>query len=311
MMAAALLDIIFAGGGAGKETADAGREVVASLYFVPQGGGIAPLVRRTPSGPRLVTEPELAMPAPPPEISVTVSRAQEASVQAHLLGTGLQPDGGEVEGIMAVGLHQLGPQLPPHEAALAARAAALLNWHRRARHCPICGAPTVLGENGVARRCVAEGCGQEHFPRLDLVVMTLPVDGDWCLLGRQPRFPEGFYSGFAGFAEPGETLEQAARRETLEEANVSLTALDYRFSQPWPFPHAVTVGFIGHVADREAARADDAEIAEVRWFRRAEIGEMLDRAEQNGQLRMPGAISLAHQLARDWLARSSATPNQR
>lgn len=267
-----------------------------SLLFVADGDQVVPCVRQGPRGPRLATDSGITLAGASVELSIPIGRPGEPLVRALLLS--VTPD---AQGVITVGLRQLGPLLPADEAAIAARAVALLNWHRSAPYCPACGGATEPVPNGVSRRCQTESCAREHFPRLDLVVMTLPVDGEWCLLGRQQRFPEGFYSGFAGFAEPGETLEQAARRETREEAGVTLISVDFRFSQPWPFPHAVTTGFRGQVADRAAARADCREIAEVRWFHRSKILEMLNSAEQTGQLRMPGRISLAHQLARDWL----------
>ncbi|AWJ90328.1 NADH pyrophosphatase [Azospirillum baldaniorum] len=199
-------------------------------------------------------------------------------------------------------LRRIGTALPPAEAALAARGGALLNWHRKAPFCPACGSPTLADQGGFMRRCANERCRAEHFPRLDPVVMTLVVRQDQCLLGRQPRFPPGFYTGFAGFIEAGETIEQAARRETREEAGVDLVSVRYLFSQPWPFPHVLTIGCIAEAEADAEARPDGNELEEVRWFSRAEVEIMLAHAESSSQPRMPGPMSLANQLARAWIS---------
>lgn len=270
--------------------------VETSIYYVVEDNEVAPLIRFGPNGPKLLQDSEYSLQSFEVMLSVQLGRGGEPPLIAHLLKKALP------EGSKAVGLREIGPMLDSRDAAIAARGAAVLNWHLKATFCQTCGSQTELSFNGLSRRCVNTDCRSEHFPRVDTVVITLPVNGDWCLLGRRPSFPVGLYSGFAGFVEPGETLEEASRRETREEAGVNLSNTVYRFSQPWPFPHALTAGFRGQVRDRAAARADKAEISEVRWFRRDEIAEMLDRSNQSDKLRMPGPISLAHQLAREWLS---------
>ena len=266
------------------------------ICYVVNGNEVAPLIRFGPSGLKLLQQPLSSPQAPDVLLSVQLGRPGEPPRSAYLLKQA-PPEGGEVMGLRAAG-----PLLDPRDAALAARGAAVLNWHLKARFCQTCGGKTEPSLSGLSRLCVNTDCKSEHFPRVDTVVITLPVDGRWCLLGRQSRFPEGLYSGFAGFVEPGETLEQASRRETREEAGVTLSSTLYRFSQPWPFPHGLATGFRGQVRDRSAARPDNVEISDVKWFGKNEIAAMLDRSNQSGKLRMPGPISLAHQLAREWLS---------
>ena len=104
-----------------------------------------------------------------------------------------------------------------HLGALA-QAKSLIHWHKRHRFCANCGPATTIANGGYRRDCPR--CGTSHFPRTDPVVIMLAVSDDDCLLGRQPRFRPGMYSCLAGFVEPGETIEDAVRRETLEEAGI-------------------------------------------------------------------------------------------
>ena len=203
-------------------------------------------------------------------------------------------------------LRTVAAALAPQDSGIAAQGRSLLDWNRKLRFCSACGQPTVASGGGHRRACATEGCRTEHFPRLDVVVITLVTGRDGCLLGRQPRFAPGLFSSFAGFVEPGESVEDAARREVREEAGVELQSLAYVFSQPWPFPSSITLAFIGVAADR-AAQAG-SEIAEVRWFSPADAREMLNRADAGGKdgLRVPGPMTLGNQLIRRWLADLSA-----
>jgi NAD+ diphosphatase len=198
----------------------------------------------------------------------------------------------------AAGLRAAATELPAEEAALAAYAGSLLAWHRRHRFCANCGAPTEPRDGGHERVCPA--CGAHHFPRTDPVVIVRVTDGaDGLLLGRQARWPEGRFSLLAGFVEPGETLEEAVRREVLEESGVRLDSVEYVASQPWPFPSSLMLGFSA-LAERGDPRPGDDELAEVRWFEREEI-ERAARGE--GPLLLAPPYAIARRLIDAWLAR--------
>ena len=197
----------------------------------------------------------------------------------------------------AAGLREAANELPAEEAALAAYAGSLLAWHRRHRFCANCGAQTEPRDGGHERVCPA--CGAHHFPRTDPVVIVRVTDGgDGLLLGRQARWPEGRFSLLAGFVEPGETLEEAVRREVLEESGVRLDSVAYIASQPWPFPSSLMLGFSA-LAERQDPRPGDDELAEVRWFDRAEV-ERAARGE--GPLLLAPPYSIARRLIDAWLA---------
>jgi NAD+ diphosphatase len=195
------------------------------------------------------------------------------------------------------GLREAATELPADQAAVAAYAGSLLAWHRRHRFCANCGAPTDSRDGGHERICPS--CDAHHFPRTDPVVIVRITDGgDGLLLGRQERWEDGRFSLLAGYVEPGETLEEAVRREVLEESGVPLDSVTYLASQPWPFPSSLMLGF-GAVAARVEPMPGDDELAEVRWFERDEV-ERAARGEGNLVLSPP--YSIARRLIDAWLA---------
>jgi NAD+ diphosphatase len=203
---------------------------------------------------------------------------------------------GEAETGRPVGLHEAATELPAEEAALAAYAASLLSWHRRHRFCANCGAPTESTDGGHERQCPA--CGAHHFPRTDPVVIVRVVDRrDRLLLGRQASWPERRFSVLAGFVEPGETLEEAVRREVREESGVVVDSADYVASQPWPFPSSLMIGF-NALADGGEPRPGDGELQEVRWFERAEVEAA---AAGRGEILLSPPYSISRRLIDAWL----------
>ena len=121
----------------------------------------------------------------------------------------------------------------------------------------------MSADSGYRRLCPQ--CGTEHFPRTDPVVIMLPILGEECLVGRNPRFPDGLYSAFAGFVEPGETMEEAVRRELQEEVSLKVGAVRYHASQPWPFPSSLMLGCYAQALSQDF-RIDGQEIADARWM---------------------------------------------
>src|SRR5690606_20673073 len=139
---------------------------------------------------------------------------------------------GERPGLELLDLRSIATRglFPPDVLGELGAAKSILSWHARHRYCANCGAPSRVSSAGWRRDC--DACGAQHFPRVDPVVIMLAVDGDRCLLGRQARFAPGMYSALAGFLEPGETIEDAVRREIREEAGVSCAEVAYFASQP-------------------------------------------------------------------------------
>ncbi|HTT76955.1 MAG TPA: NAD(+) diphosphatase [Candidatus Binataceae bacterium] len=179
------------------------------------------------------------------------------------------------------------------DAAIIAQAKAMIDWHQRHGFCPRCGAPTKIMDAGYRRLCGQ--CNAEHFPRVDPVVIMLAINGEACLIGRGKQFPRGMFSALAGFVEPGETIEEAVRREVMEEAAVKVDQVTYYAAQPWPFPSSLMIGCFAKAATREA-KADDIEVAEVRWIERETARELILTGKQIDGIRVPPPIAIAHHL---------------
>jgi len=182
--------------------------------------------------------------------------------------------------------------LPP-----LAEAKALLAWHGRHRFCSNCGASTNVVQAGWRRDC--PGCRAQHFPRTDPVVIMLAIHGERCLLGRSHRFVANFWSCLAGFVEPGEAIDDAVRRETVEEAGVRCGRVVYFTSQPWPFPMSLMIGCHAEALTTEIT-IDPVELTDARWFDRDELALMLKRKHPDG-LMTPPPVAIAHHLIRAWV----------
>lgn len=192
------------------------------------------------------------------------------------------------------GLRQIGTLLDDTGAGLLTTGVAMARWHSAHGHCARCGTRTHPVQAGWARQCPR--CGAEHYPRTDAaVIMAISDADDRILLGRQARWPARRYSCLAGFVEPGESLEAAVRREAWEETGVSVGAVEYRGSQPWPFPASLMVGFRAHALSTRIT-VDGEELASARWWTREELA--LDVA--TGELLLPPAVSIARRLVEDW-----------
>lgn len=196
-------------------------------------------------------------------------------------------------------LRALGPRLSRDDLATLGPAKAVFEWHVKNRFCANCGAATQVVEAGWKRACGA--CAAEHFPRVDPVCIMLPAFGDKCFLARQKVWPRGMHSALAGFIEPGEAIEEAVARETLEEAGLPVTEVRMHSTQPWPFPHSLMIGVICEVAhDRETV--DTFELETGRWFSRDEARLLL--AGKHPDAFCPPPFAIAHQLLKSWAEES-------
>jgi NAD+ diphosphatase len=206
--------------------------------------------------------------------------------------------------LRTLGMREL---LSPDLEGQLAQGAHLLNWHAAARFCGRCGAPTVSEAAGFRRRCTV--CNHVVFPRTDPVSIMLVHDGEGrCVLGRQPHFADGMWSCLAGFVEAGETLEDAVRRETLEEAGLTVDEVHYHSSQPWPFPGSLMIGCIAR--GRPGPIAFDAtELEDCRWFDRAEVQAMLENRHPGG-LVAPARFAIAHHLLAAFASGNEAALNK-
>lgn len=192
--------------------------------------------------------------------------------------------------------------VPADELALYGAARSLVHWHARHPYCSVCGARTVNAKAGWSRHC--DGCGADHFPRTDPVVIMLAEHRGRILLGRQHRWDAGRYSALAGFVEPGETIEEAVARELFEEAGIRVRNVCYVMSQPWPFPSSLMIACIAQ-ADDDRLTIDPTEIEHAFWCDASGVRAALD-CEEGAPFSAPPRMAVAWHLLDHWLANVAA-----
>lgn len=251
--------------------------------------------------PRLAWLPMAQARATAPDRALFLGLWKGAPVFAVEVEGSIDPTAGPLRGIGQFHeMREAAALLPGPDAAMAGGAKSLFDWRRRHGFCAACGTMTEDACGGWKRICPA--CSTEHFPRVDPVTIMLAVyrggDEPRCLLGRQASWPEGRMSALAGFLEPGETIEEACAREVAEEAGLTVTAVRYHSSQPWPFPSQLMIGLVCEV-DSEDARPDQTELEAVAWLTRAEAGQVL--AGTHPTIKAPAKIAIARTLLQAWV----------
>jgi NAD+ diphosphatase len=196
-------------------------------------------------------------------------------------------------------LRTVASDLDRDEGGILSYARAMVLWRERHRFCGRCGSPTVATQAGHVLVCTNDQCKHQQFPRTDPAIIVLVTDGERALLGRQASWPAGRYSTIAGFVEPGESLEDAVRREVLEETGVPVGEVEYHSSQPWPFPSSLMLGFTAHAIGTDIRQVDD-ELEDVRWLTRSQIAA--------GEVALPNPVSISFRLIEDWYDAGSAVP---
>ena len=193
-------------------------------------------------------------------------------------------------------LRDISSNLSDVDLEIAVTALALINWHETHPKCSRCGSDTQMIENGWVRKCLVDDTS--HFPRTDpaIIVAVQDRNGRLCL-GRQSIWPEKRFSNFAGFVEPGESLEDAVVREVKEETGLDVIEVKYLFSQPWPFPNSIMLAFEAFTENPEVAKPDGIEIVNLKWFTKEELTSQVASDELN----LPPHTTVSRKMIERWL----------
>lgn len=166
---------------------------------------------------------------------------------------------------------------------IAFKAYEILNWDRTHQYCGQCG--SVMNKSSIDFSKICPGCGLQNYPRISPAIITAVIKENKILLARHPR--SEIFSVLAGYVETGETLEDAVRREVMEEVNIEVKNIRYFSNEPWVFSHALMVAYTAEYQSGEI-KVDGEEIGEAAWFSAEEIPQ-----------RIPRKISISRKLI-DW-----------
>jgi NAD+ diphosphatase len=207
-----------------------------------------------------------------------------------------QADAIESDANKWISLRGSGAGLSDLDAGIFIQALALANWHQSHTHCPRCGNPTSIEQGGWVRKCQVDEL--ELFPRTDPAIIVSIIDEhDRILLGSQGTWEENKWSILAGFVEPGESLEAAVVREMKEESGLDVFDASYTYSQGWPYPASLMLGFSARANSSQILRPDGEEITKLRWFSRDEL------AAEAKELLLPGRATISRAMIELWFGK--------
>ena len=261
-----------------------------AYWFIFRGYGL--LVKQDGDTARVPRLHDLA------ELGITAVRQQyfgylETDPPIHAYSAELPRKDKAPDGWEFMSLRKLFGKLGDECFWLAGRAIQIMDWDRTHQFCGKCGSPTATQRHERAKQCPQ--CGHTSYPRLNPAMIVRVTrngeNGSEILLARSHRMPNGRYSVLAGFAEPGETLEECVRREVFEEVNVKVKNIRYFGSQPWPFPNVLMVAFTAEYESGDII-LEEAEMADAGWYTADNLPET------------PPRISIAHRLINDFIDQS-------
>ena len=192
-----------------------------------------------------------------------------------------------------IGVRQAHDLLPRTLYQLVVKGAELTYWEKTNQYCGSCG--TLLERHtDISKKCPK--CQREFWPALALAVIVAITrnEGKELLMVQARNFKGDYYGLVAGFVETGETLEEALRREVMEETGCRITNIRYFGSQPWPYPSNLMVGFTAEW-DGGELQLQESELRKGGWFTRETLPNI------------PGKVSLARKLIDAWLESTQNT----
>lgn len=179
--------------------------------------------------------------------------------------------------------------MTPSGIKSASFAREMEEWRDTNRFCGKCGAAMTAHPNPNERAWVCPQCGYLAYPKISPAVIVLVTKQDQILLQRNTHYKTANWSLVAGFVDPGENLEEAVRREVMEESSIQVRDIRYIESQTWPFPSNIMIGFRAEYAAGELT-PDGEEVVASAWFDREHLPEI------------PRPGSIARHLIESWLA---------
>ncbi len=185
-------------------------------------------------------------------------------------------------------LRSLLPFLSNVDASICAAAKGISEWQRATKFCMNCGDKLIRQSFGWEKYC--KNCKKKQFPRIDPVVIMLVKRGNKILLGRSHQWPKKMLSCLAGFVEPGESLEEAAKREVFEESGIKTHHIKYVTNQPWPFPSSLMIGCTSE-AQTAKIKIDHNELEDAIWVSREKVFRVLSGTDDTFFVARKGAIA--------------------
>ena len=148
-------------------------------------------------------------------------------------------------------------------------AQSLDRWYRANRFCGACGGP--MEQSKTERAMVCPRCKRSVYPKICPAVIVAVCDGDRLLLTKYRRRVTGSVALIAGFCEIGETVEETAHREVMEETGVAIKNLRYYKTQPWVVSDTLLMGFFADLDGSDKIRLQEDELAVGEWVRREDL----------------------------------------
>ncbi len=142
-------------------------------------------------------------------------------------------------------------------------------WYSHNRFCGACGNLMVHSES--ERAMICPECGNTKYPEISPCVIVGVHDNNRLVVTKYKGRGFGDYALVAGFCEIGETLEDACRREVMEETGLKIKNLKYYGSQPWGFSRTVLAGFYAEPDGDDKITVDEDELSEAIWVERSMV----------------------------------------